>query len=242
MPLEAIIILTVGAASFIRGVSGFGAALIIMPVLSGLTSIYVAAPLVAILGLTIDTLLCLYYRRSFDWGLVGKLWLGSLLGIPLGFVMLRFLSGNWMLLALGLMIAAYAVYALFDPVMPVLRSRRWMYGTGFLCGALGSSYNIPGPPIILYGSSQQWSQEKFKSTLSVFFWGNAVLVVTGHIVQNRLTETVFQQYLIAIPSMVIGLSSGIILSRFFDPLLFRRIVLVILIFVGIRLFVLGLQS
>ncbi|EDX86099.1 conserved domain protein, putative [Synechococcus sp. PCC 7335] len=242
MTTEAIIILTVGVASFIRGVSGFGAALIIMPVLSGLTSIYVAAPLVAILGLTIDTLLCFYYRRSFDWGLVAKLWIGSILGIPLGFVMLRFIPGNWMLLALGLMIVVYAIYALFDPAMPILQSQRWMYGTGFLCGALGSSYNIPGPPIILYGNSQRWGQEKFKSNLSVFFWGNAVFVVLGHIVQNRLTETVFQQYMIAIPSMIIGLFSGIILSRFFNPLVFRRVVLVILILVGIRLFVLGLQS
>jgi len=239
---EVIIIFTVGVASFVRGVSGFGAALIIMPVLSGLTSLYAAAPLVAILGLTNDTLLCFYYRRSFDWSLVAKLWLGSILGIPFGFLLLRFFSGSWMLSVLGLMITAYAIYALFSPKMPILESQRWTYGTGFLCGVLGSSYNIPGPPIILYGNSQRWSQEKFKSNLSIFFWGNAVLVVLGHVVQNRLTETVFRQYLMAVPSMLIGLFLGIALSKFFNPLVFRRVVLVILVFVGIRLLVLGLQS
>lgn len=242
MNTELIIILTVGFASFVRGVSGFGAALIIMPVLSGLTSIYTAAPLVAILGLTTDTFLCLYYRRSFDRKIVVNLWLGSALGIPLGFLVLRFFPANWMLMSLGLMITAYAVYALCDPVMPVLKSQKWIYGTGFVCGALGGSYNMPGPPIILYGNSQRWPQEKFKSNLSVFFWGNAVLVVSGHVLDNRLSGTVLQQYVIAIPSLIIGLFLGIALSKFFNPVFFRKIVLVILVGIGIRLFVLGFSS
>ncbi|MGD1895704.1 MAG: sulfite exporter TauE/SafE family protein [Phormidesmis sp.] len=242
MTTDVIIVLTVGIAAFVRGVSGFGAALIVMPVLSGLTSIYTAAPLVAILGLTNDALLCLYYRRAFDWSIVLKLWIGSVLGIPLGFVILKFFPSSWMLLSLGLLIAAYAVYALFDPVMPVLKSKVWVYGTGFLGGALGGSYNIPGPPIILYGNSQRWPQEKFKSTLSIFFLGNAVLVVLGHLVSNRLSDAVLRQYAIAIPSLIIGLVLGIVLSKFFNPRLFRKVVLIILLAVGIRLFALGLAS
>ncbi|MEL6813463.1 MAG: sulfite exporter TauE/SafE family protein [Cyanobacteria bacterium J06598_3] len=242
MSTELIVVLTVLIASFVRGVSGFGAALITMPVLSGLTSLQVAAPLVAIIGLTNDTLLCFYYRRSFDWKIVSKLWMGSLLGIPLGFLILRSFSSSWMISGLGGMITAYAVYALFDPVLPTLKSPRWIYGTGLLCGALGSSYNIPGPPLILYGNSQRWSQEKFKSNLSIFFCGNALLVVSGHIFENNYPVDVLKQYAIAIPSVVIGLALGTALSKFFNPLVFRKIVLVILIFIGIRLFILGIQS
>ena len=241
MSTELIIILTVAAASFVRGVSGFGAALITMPVLSGLTSIQVAAPLVAIIGLTNDTLLCVYYRRSFEWGIVSKLWIGSVMGIPIGFLVLRRFEGNGMLAGLGLMITAYALYALCKPALPVLKSKRWLYGTGLLCGALGSSYNIPGPPIILYGNSQRWSQERFKSTLSVFFWGNAILVVSGHILENNYSVATLQQYAMTVPSVVIGLAAGTALSKFFDPVIFRKVVLIILIGIGIRLFVLGMQ-
>lgn len=242
MSTELIIILTVVAASFVRGVSGFGAALITMPVLSGLTSINVAAPLVAIIGLTNDTLLCFYYRRSFDWKMVAKLWTGSVLGIPVGFLILRIFPSNLMLSGLGLMITAYAIYGLFDPVLPTLKSPRWIYGTGLLCGALGGSYNIPGPPIILYGNSQRWSQEKFKSNLSIFFWGNALLVVAGHIFENNYSVAVLQQYAITVPSVIVGLSLGTALSKFFNPVIFRKVVLAILIGIGIRLFMLGIQS
>ncbi|MFK8185061.1 MAG: sulfite exporter TauE/SafE family protein [Phormidesmis sp.] len=242
MSTELIIILTVFVASFVRGVSGFGAALITMPILSGLTSIYVAAPLVAIIGLTNDALLCLYYRRSVEWNIVVKLWTGSVLGIPVGFLILRFFPSNWMVSALGLMITAYAIYALFEPPIPTLKSPRWIYGTGFLCGALGGSYNIPGPPIILYGSSQRWSQKKFKSNLSIFFWGNALLVVSGHIFENRYSIAVLQQYALTIPSIIIGLAVGTALSQFFNPLIFRKIVLLILSIIGLRLLALGIQS
>ncbi|MGB3795156.1 MAG: sulfite exporter TauE/SafE family protein [Alteraurantiacibacter sp.] len=239
MSTELIIVLTVAVASFVSGVTGFGAALIAMPIISGLIGIYTAAPLIAIIGLTNDTLLCLYYRRSFDWGVVAHLWIGSALGIPVGFLILRFFPGDSLLSALGIMIAAYAIYALFDPVMPILKSRQWVYGTGFLCGALGSSYNLPGPPIILYGNSQRWSQDKFKSNLSTFFWGNAVLVVLGHVVQGRLSGAILHHYAIAVPSVAIGLFAGVTLSKFFNPVLFRKVVSVILFIIGIQLFFLG---
>lgn len=236
-----VIVITVLLASFVRGVSGFGAALIVMPVFSGFSSVYEAAPLVAIIGLSNDTLLGLYYRRAFDRAVVGHLLLGSVLGIPLGFVVLRLAPANVMLAALGLAVVTYAVYALIAPAMPVLRSRRWMYGAGFASGVLNGSYNLPGPPVILYGSSQGWQQDTFKSNLSGFFWVNAALIVLGHGLQNRFSETVLQQYLIAVPCLALGSFAGIALSKSFDPLIFRRIVLTILVAIGVRLFWLGVQ-
>lgn len=241
MSTELIIVLTVVAASFVRGVSGFGAALIMMPVLSGMMGIQAAAPLVAIIGLTNDSLLCFYYRRSFEWKVVSKLWTGSVLGIPVGFLVLRFFPGSWMLAGLGAMIVAYAIYALITPALPVLKSRAWIYCTGFLCGTLGGSYNVPGPPVILYGNSQQWSQEKFKSNLSVFFCGNGLIVVSGHLLENHYPVAVLQQYVITIPSVVVGLLVGTALSTFFNPTLFRRVVLAMLIVIGLRLLLLGIQ-
>ncbi|MGD1863451.1 MAG: sulfite exporter TauE/SafE family protein [Phormidesmis sp.] len=242
MSTELILLLTVVVASFVRGVSGFGAALVMMPVLSGLIGIQAAAPLVAIIGLTNDSLLCFYYRRSFEWNIVSKLWAGSIFGIPVGFLILRFFPARWMLSGLGVMITAYAVYALLTPALPILKSRRWIYGTGLLCGTLSGSYNIPGPPVILYGNSQRWSQEKFKSNLSVFFWGNGLFVVSGHIFANSYSVEALQQYAITIPGVLVGLVTGTALSTLFNPLVFRRVVLTILIAIGIRLLLLGIQA
>ncbi len=60
--------------------------------------------------------------------------------------------------------------------------------------------------------------------------------------QHRITTEVFQQYLITIPGLLIGLSTGITLSKSFDPLIFRRVILGILIVLGSQLFKLGMKS
>lgn len=273
-----IICLTTCFAAFVQGVSGFGFALIAMPVLAGLTSIYVAAPLVALIMLTNNTLMSLYYHRTFNRAIVGQLLLGSIFGIPVGPLALQYLPAHWMLMMLGAVIVAYALYTLVEtlakPVTPSLQastdkvtlshqsahrpsdrpsdrqyfkgvalpSQWWIRGAGFLSGILIGSYNIPGPPVIVYGNSQHWSQEKFKSNLTGFFWVNALLVIIGHGIQHRITTEVFQQYLITIPGLLIGLSAGITLSKSFNPLIFRRVILGILIVLGSQLFKLGMQS
>lgn len=242
MSLTLVLIVTAFFGAFVQGVAGFGFALIAMPVLASVTSIYVAAPLVALTTLTNNSLLGLYYRRSCDRAIVGQLLMGSVLGIPLGFWALEHVPGAWMLMALGTVITAYGLYSLVGPAMPMLRSPPWRYGAGFAAGVLVGSYNLPGPPVVLYGNSQRWTQAVFKGNLTSFFWVNAVLVVLGHGLQHRFSTMIFQQYLLTVPSLLLGLASGTFLSKFFDPLLFRRIVLGLLTVIGVRLFILGVQS
>ena len=242
MTTDAILILTICFSAFVQGISGFGFALVAMPVLAGLTSIYIAAPLVALTTLTNNTFMCLYYRRSFSRAIVVKMLCGSIVGIPLGLLALQYLPVSFMLMALGLTIVSYAVYTLLTPVTPVLKSQKWLYSSGFLSGILIGSFNMPGPPAILYGNNQRWPQEKFKSNLTGFFWINGLLVTFGHGVQQRLTPEVLHQYLITIPGLVIGLITGIALSNALNPLTFRRIILGVLMVIGARLLVMGAQS
>ena len=234
-----IVILITITAAFIQGASGFGFALVAMPVLAGLTSIYVAVPFVALGTLTTNTFLWMYYRQSCDLKIVGQLLVGALLGLPLGFLVLQYIPVKWMLITLGFMIVAYGIYALASPVMPVLKAQGWIYGAGFAAGILMGGYNLPGPPVILYGSSQRWPQVEFKGILSRFFWVNAFIAVLGHGLQNRLSKEVLYQFLVTLPGLVIGLFMGIVLAKSFNPLIFRRSVLALLIFMGIRLIILG---
>ncbi|MEM9219430.1 MAG: sulfite exporter TauE/SafE family protein [Cyanobacteria bacterium P01_F01_bin.150] len=239
--MELIIVLTTFIAAFVQGVSGFGFALVAMPILSGLTSIQTAAPLVALTTLTNNLLLCLYYRQSFDRNVVKNLLLGSVLGIPLGFLALDYLPTALMLITLGVIIVVYSVYSLVSPVVPVLKSKVWAYGAGFLSGILLGSFNLPGPPIILYGSSQRWSQDRFKGNLSSFFWISVAIVVVGHGVQQRISADILYQFLFAAPSLTLGLCLGVVLSKTFDPKIFRKIVTLLLIIVGVRLIISGLH-
>ena len=169
MNIDWVIVLTTFGAAFVQGVSGFGFALVAMPLLLGSMTIATVVPLTALLTLTNNIVMSLYYRRACDRPLVIKLLLASALGIPIGFVALERVPAVWMLMGLGLMITAYASYALASPRMPKLKSDAWLYGAGWLSGMLMGSYNLPGPPVVLYASSQQWSPEKFKGNITLFF-------------------------------------------------------------------------
>lgn len=241
MTIELIIVITTFGAAFVQGVSGFGFALVAMPILSGLTSIQTAAPLVALTTLTNNLILCIYYRQSFDRKVVTNLLIGSVLGIPIGFLALDYVPTASMLIGLGVIIVIYSVYALISPVVPVLKSKLWAYGAGFLSGILLGSFNLPGPPIILYGSSQRWSPETFKGNLTSFFWVSVAIVVLGHGVQNRISEEIISQFLIALPSLMLGLSLGVVLAKKFDPNIFRKIITILLAIIGVRLIMSGMR-
>lgn len=235
-----IIVITTFVAAFVQGVSGFGFALVAMPILSGVTSIQTAAPLVALTTLTNNLILCIYYRQSFDRNVIANLLLGSVLGIPIGFLALDYIPTALMLIALGLVIVTYSLYSLASPVIPVLKSKLWAYGAGFLSGILLGSFNLPGPPVILYGSSQRWSQEKFKGNLTSFFWVSVAIVVVGHGLQNRISEEIIRQFLIAIPGFLLGLFLGVVLAKKFDPNIFRKVITILLLVIGVRLIISGI--
>ena len=169
MMIDWLVVLTTFGAAFVQGVSGFGFALVAMPLLLGSMSIATVVPLTALLTLTNNIVMSTYYRRACDRTLVIKLSLASALGIPIGFIALEQMPAVWMLMGLGLMVTAYASYALVSPGMPRLKSDAWLYGAGWLSGVLMGSYNLPGPPVVLYASSQQWSPEKFKGNVTLFF-------------------------------------------------------------------------
>ena len=242
MTPELIILVTTFFAAFSQGVAGFGFGLITMPVLSELTSIYAAAPLVALGILTNNTMGWIIYRRSFDRKVVVKLLLGSALGIPFGFLALHYIPAAGMLIGLGLMIVAYALYSFMGPIIPIVKSPIWTYSAGFAAGLLTGGYTLPGPAVVLYGNSQRWSQETFKSNLCGFFWVNSILVACGHGLQHRISGDIIHQFVIIIPGLIIGLFLGICLSKYFNPFVFRRVVLAVLTVVGIRLIFLGAQA
>ena len=242
MTVELSLVITTFAAAFIQGATGFGFALIAMPLLSEFISLQTAAPLTALMTLTSNFILCIYYRQSLDRNVVMNLLLGAMVGIPVGLLALDYFPTALMLMALGGIIVAYALYSFVKPVIPTLKSKRWEYSAGFLSGILLGSFNLPGPPIILYGSSQRWPQEIFKGTLTSFFCVSVALVVLGHGLQHRISEEVIFQFWRAGPILMLGLFLGVALAKKFDPNIFRKVITLLLSAIGIRLIISGIQS
>lgn len=222
-------------AVFTQSLTGFGSALVAMAFLPGLLGVQVAAPLVAVLSLTLETVLLIRYRGALHMDAIWRLVLASLPGIPLGILALRGVDERLILTILGLVLAGYALYALANIRLPELKTPAWAYGFGFLAGALGGAYNTSGPPVVIYANFKRWPPAEFKSNLQAFFITNSVLVVSGHALSGNYTPEVLSLYAAVLPGLALGVLLGISLDRWINPEFFRKIVLVLTLLMGLRL-------
>ena len=216
-------------------VTGFGIALVSMSLLVQLLGIHVAAPLVAMVAAVLEFTLLVRHRDAINWRAVWRLSLASVIGIPLGIIALRYVSDKIVLTVLGLVVVAYAVYALITPRLRKIENPNWAFGFGFVAGLLSGAYNTGGPPAVLYGNSQGWSPSEFKSNLQGLFLLNDVVVITGHALSRHITSDVWINFGVALPAIALGLISGFALERLINPAVFRKIVLLLLIVAGLRL-------
>jgi len=208
-----------------------------MPLMVGLLGIQLSAPLVAILAAAAEVFILIRYREALNLRVVWQLIIASIIAVPLGVLALRHLDGAIVTTALGVILVAYALYALFSPHLPELAHRGWAYAFGFVAGLLGGAYNTPGPPVIIFGNCCGWPPDEFKGNLQGFFMVNSLIVVAVHLFSGNYTTEVWQYVLLAIPSLAIGLVAGFALSKRINAELFRKIVLVILIILGIQLII-----
>jgi hypothetical protein len=222
-------------ASFTQSVVGFGTAMVGMPLIVGVLGIAISAPLIAMVGLTLEVVMLLYYRQSVSLAVMWRLVIAAVVGIPLGIYAVRRIDEEIVLTVLGIVIAGYAIYGLLRLRLPELRSRLWGYGAGFLSGVLGGAYNTAGPPVVMYGHCKRWPPEEFRGNLQGFFLVIDVLVVANHAVLGNITSEVWRNYLIALAPIFLGFLIGTRLATRIDPALYSRIVLVMLVVLGVRL-------
>ena len=242
--ITTLVVTIVFFAAFVQTLSGFGFALISMPLITIMMSLQTAAPLVALTGLTLCTINLIRYRRAVNIREVLRLAAASALGIPIGLWVLSNVDEGqlrWHAIQalLGLILIAYALYALVRPVTPRLRSQWWVYPAGFAAGCLGGAYNTPGPPVVVYGSLRQWPKDEFRAVLQTFFSFNAALIVSSHAVAHRLTTEVLTFYSYAAPALLLGILAGSRVDSRVNKDRFRTIVTVMILVLGLSL-ILGL--
>jgi uncharacterized membrane protein YfcA len=226
-------------AAFVQTLSGFGFALIVMSLMTIVMGLRMAAPLVALAGLTVYTINLIRYRRAVNIREALRLAAAAALGIPIGLWVLSNVDESAIKSLLGLILVAYALYKLVHPVTPRLRSQWWAYPAGFAAGCLGGAYNTPGPPVIVYGSLRQWPKDEFRAILQTLFLFNAVLVVASHVIAHHLTTGVLTLYSYAAPALLLGILAGSRVDRRVNKDRFRAMVTVLILVLGLSL-VLGL--
>lgn len=227
--------LAIFIAVFTQSTVGFGTAMVGMPLLVSIVGIKIAAPLVALLGLTTEVLLLFILRGHLEVRAILRLVAAAAVGVPLGIWGVRHLSEALVVGLLGLVLVAYAVYNLMGLRVPPLAAPKWAYVFGFASGVLGGAYNTSGPPVVIYGTGRRWSPDEFRANLQGFFLVIDALVVAGHAAAGNLTAEVARVYLVGLAALAGGMAVGLAIGRRMAPETFRRLVLATLLVLGLRL-------
>lgn len=228
-------VLAIFLGAFTQSLTGFGVALVAMAILPSLWGLQIATPLVALTGIVLESALLIRYHESLQIKSIWRLVAASVVAIPFGIYFLRQLDERIALFILGLIIFGYALYALIGFRLPELHHPLWAWLTGLASGMLGGAYNTAGPPVVIYGNCRRWPPQEFRSNLSGFFIVNSIMVVSTHFLSGNFTREVMSIFWWTLPALALGFIAGQSLDKWLNPSIFRKIVLVVLIVLGIRL-------
>jgi uncharacterized membrane protein YfcA len=230
-------------ATLTHGLSGFGLALVAVPLLQLVVSLRVATPLISLVsGMTVVAM-ALRYRQNLEWGSLLRLAGGATVTIPLGVWAAARWDERWIALILGILLVLYALYGLLGLRLPELVSPHWawLFGgvSGFLSGMANKGLRPAnangGPPAIIYANCRRWEPERFKGNLQGLFLSNLGTIMLSHTLQGNYTPQVWRLLGLGLPAIVMGFVTGLRLSRWINPVQFRRLVLMSLVGIGLML-------
>jgi uncharacterized membrane protein YfcA len=204
------ILLVVFVATFIRSAFGFGEALIAVPLLALFLPLKVAAPLAVLVSITIAGVVVAQDWRKIHVRSTGWLVASTLLGTPVGVLLLSSSHQRAVSTALAIFIIAFSIYSLVGKKPPELKedNRAWLLGCGFFAGILGGAYGMNGPPLVIYGAMRRWSAQHFRATLQGYFLPASIAGMFGYWLTGLWVPAVTHDYLICLPVLLPGIWLG----------------------------------
>ncbi|HEU5197878.1 MAG TPA: sulfite exporter TauE/SafE family protein [Methylomirabilota bacterium] len=231
--------LVVFVASFVMGLTGFGIALVAMAFLPYLMAPADAIVLLTIYALVFSIVVVVQLRRDLAPRALVDLTVGTLAGTPLGVWVLASLPVSALNRLIGAVLVLVVVLEFRRALPERLEGHGWGLGAGFLSGLVGGAVGTPGPPVIVYATTQGWSPRTVKANIMGFFVLNQGATLLGYWWAGLLTPAVLSLTVtLALPA-VAGLLAGHALFGRLDPVRFRRAVFALLLVSGLVLLIRG---
>jgi uncharacterized membrane protein YfcA len=165
--------------------------------------------------------------------------IGTVVGTPLGVWVLATLPLSALTRLIGLVLVIAVTLELRGIMPQRLTGRAWGFGAGLLAGVIGGAVGTPGPPVVMYATTQGWSPRTMKGNVMAFFVVNQGAILAGYWWAGLLTPEVLTVTAGYTPPALVGVLAGIALFNRVDPLRFRRIVFGLLLLSGLILLIRG---
>lgn len=157
------------SAGLLNGLTGFGIALIGVPLLLLVYEPATVVALVAVLSVLVNAAVVRDSWREADRRLVLALLPWALLGMTAGTEVLRVVDPAHLRLAVGVLVVVFAGLLLRDVRLPGAGTRWGSVLAGAASGTLSSSTGLSGPPIVLLFASRGFPKRAFRASSALYF-------------------------------------------------------------------------
>jgi uncharacterized membrane protein YfcA len=228
----AVIVLVAG---LIQGCTGFGFALVSVPILVLFLPYNQVPPMVVILSMASNITVLIDSWRSVRLRVVLPLLIGALLGLPVGGYILLHINHEMFKILVGAIVLILALVLLAGWKRKVRNETIGMLPVGFISGVLSNSTAMGGPPLVLYFSNQDVEKRHFRANIVAYF----MLVNLGAIfvfyIMGLMKHTVLVNAGIYFIPAVIGSVTGVRLAKYINENFFKKVVLVVVGILGLIL-------
>ena len=216
------------------GISGFGSTIIVVPILAQFLPLKFVVPLMVLLDLS--AILMMRANKGLqtrDMKEIGSMLPFMLIGMVLGAYLLKSAPERYLMLALGLFVAGYALITLLRNKAVGTITSWWRIPISLLGGAASSLFGTGGPIYAIYVSRRLHNPTVMRATMSTIISISVVVRVFIFLLSGLLLKADLGIALIALLGfMAGGMLLGMKLHKRMKPEQVRKVVHLLLVVSG----------
>ena len=218
---------SVFVAALVQQLSGFGFALLAVPLLSVAIGPKEAVAVTTGAGLASSGVMAWTLRAGIERPELRRMLVGAAIGLPIGVVILRQAADDPLRLALGVLLLV-TVALLWRGATLGSHRPSVQVGAGVVSGVLNGSLGTGGPPVVVLLQAADTEQHRFRATTSAFFAVCDVVLIPMIVVSGAVGPAAWAYSVTSLPAVALAAGIGAPLALRVDPGAFRRIVLALL--------------
>lgn len=222
------------SSSVILGMTGFGNAMIALPLMLLFMDPKLAIPVMKAASLFSQLAMQAIGRFPIDWKLLMSLAVPAILGTFIGAALLDISNPQLIVNAVAIIILIFSFVSLLDIKWIGKGNKRMGPVIGFVAGVLGGSVTLSGPPVVLflsYGHADD--KQRFRGTLLMFFTIEIIATLLSYAYFGLFRQEHLAIVLKISLAMFLGLWVGIRIFARFSNETFRKVILISLILLSL---------
>lgn len=226
-------------AFVVRGMSGFGAGMIAVPLLAFAIPLQLAVPLCSLLVFILFIVLLIRDHQQVVWPELWRLVPPTIVGALLGLWLFAVLDNRMLVMLLGGFLVLYSLYMLTVSVLglPQLRcSSRWALPAGFFGSFFDTLFGGGGGTlVVIYVNARGVSRAGFRATVAALWFFEMIARIGGYAWAGFYDGGTLLLFAVLLPLVWAGTVVGERLGNRVGSETFARVLAVMLLASGISL-------